>query len=275
MFTTDTFLTFTYEELLDKAINGKSYAIPDKRASILNDNDFAGCSLQDAITMAKYGWKDSQSIKEIAYDLQSLMTTPEFKNSYIYDHSGDEVDVGRFLSNEPENMIQYTVMEDNSSKLINLIANITFSGVVNTSTIYNRGACIVTLINKLEDLGYKVKLDLFFSVRSKKTNRYFDILIGVKEYADTLDLDRIAYCLCHPSFLRRIILSILEQQKLSIIKEFEFYFGKSYGLPSDNIQKECNIYFRSLTNYNEYLYSSLESCVLEIQRQIKNIVENV
>lgn len=275
MFTTNTSLTFTYEELLDKAINGKSYAMPEKRASILNDDDFAGCSFTDAIKMAKYGWKDSQSVKEIAYDLQSLMTTPEFKNSYIYDHSGDEVDVGRFLSNEPENMIQYTVMEDNSSKLINLIANITFSSAVDTVTIYNRGACIVTLINKLEDLGYKVKLDLFFSVQSKKTDRYFDILIEVKEYADALDLDRIAYCLCHPSFLRRIMLSILEQQSISIIKEFEFYNGKSYGLPSDNLKKECNLYFRSLSNYNNYLYSSLESCVLEIQRQIKNIVENV
>ena len=274
----ENFVKLTYSEFLDKVKNGKNFAKPDSRSTTQNDSyskDFAGCSLQEAIDYGSYGWKDSKAIKDIAFELDSLIPVTELRNSFIYDISGDEADVGRFLSNEPENMIQYTIEEDKNNKLVHIVCNTTFSSSVSKSIIYNRGASLVTLINKLEDLGYRVKLDLVVSITSdyKEMSDSFTVLIEVKDYSELLDLDRVAYCLCHRSFFRRLVFCLLEQQSLEAVEQFGFHSNGGYGYPFDNTDNfSYTLYLESLSSTRQVNYDTLEKCVLQIQRQIKEVI---
>jgi hypothetical protein len=172
-------------------------------------------------------------------------------------------------------MIQYTVEENNNNKLVHIVCNTTFSSSISESIIYNRGASVVTLINKLEDLGYRVKLDLVlsFSKKFQDASDCFTILIEVKDYSEVLDLDRIAYCLCHRSFFRRLVFCLAEQQSREIVTLFGFYSDGGYSYPFDNTDNfSYTIYLESLSSDKAENYDSLQKCVLQIQRQIKEVI---
>jgi len=268
--------TYTYSELLDKIKNfkQKDFPYPEERSSINEGYHFTLTnSFGEAIQLATYGWKESNTIKDISYNLDGLIPTTQFKDTILYDVAGDEPDVTRFLANEPENMLVFTQEEDLDHKQVHLLVNCGFSFKISSEVVYNRGAVVVTLINKLEDLGYRVKLDICNIVENKKADKYVRVLTQVKDYTEQMDVDRIAFCLCHPSFLRRIIFSVFESLPKTIIKEFGFLEGHGYAYPSDNIQGfSFTLYTTSISSFNQYQYSSLERCVETIQKQITEII---
>lgn len=266
---------YTYSELIDKIKSYKNsdFIYPNKRSSVSGSYDFTlTTSLEEAIKLATYGWQGSNAIKDIAYNLDNLIPVSQFKDTFLYDVSGDEPDITRYLANEPENMLVFTQEEDLDHKQVHLLVNCSYSGGIPTNIIYNRGAVIVTLINKLEDLGYRVKLDIC-DISKSSSGELIRILIQVKDYFEQTDIDRIAFCLCHPSFLRRILFSVYESLPQNLVDEFKFYYGGDYGEPSDNLTGYSYTIYSSCVHYSSIgLYSTMDSCIRTVQSQISEII---
>lgn len=267
--------SYTYSELLDKIKSYKDsdFSYPEKRRSVSADREFTSTdSFKESVELASYGWKDSNAIKDIAYNLQNLIPVSQFKDTFLYDVAGDEPEITRYLANEPENMLVFTQEEDLDHKQIHLLVNCGYSGGIPHDVIYNRGAVVVTLISKLEDLGYRVKLDICEITKSSKGN-IVKVLIQMKDYNEQIDIDRIAFCLCHPSFLRRILFSLYESFPKNIVIEFGFLSGGDYGEPSDYIKGYTYTLYLPCLHYNYIeLYSSMGSCIRTIQNQIAEIL---
>jgi hypothetical protein len=70
------------------------------------------------------------------------------------------------------------------------------------------GAGLLGIIDGLESAGFRCEITGGFYFRSGDEKALFTITL--KEAQDPLDLDRIAFCLCHAAFLRRIGFGIME-----------------------------------------------------------------
>jgi len=79
----------------------------------------------------------------------------------------------------------------------------------------------------------------------------------------------VAFCLCNPSFARRIGFSISEE-----VSKLPHLNG--YGVPVsvDNIE-DFDIYFEGLTERNENLYATLDSSAKEVETILKRLKNNI
>ena len=64
----------------------------------------------------------------------------------IPDYTGDEVDIYRFLSGDPENMVEYYLEDSKYGKQANMLVNCSLSSSVSPERIIKRGAAIYSAI---------------------------------------------------------------------------------------------------------------------------------
>lgn len=254
---------FTFSEFLQIAENGNPTIEENKRSSrktddfhFYNTNNF-----NEGLELAKFGWKDSFKMVQLSNDLDKLIPVSQFKESFVYDVSGSYPDVGKYLTGEPENMVEFITEED--EKKISVIINGGVSWSIDQKIQFNKGAAIVSLVSKLEDLGYRVEVTLLNCSESiVSDNVRHDLFIKIKEYHEQIDIDRFAFIFCNVAFNRRIKFSVNEC--LPIAKEMGYYNKGSYGKVSDLCKSDTSI-------LNSYDINLLERLVPETSYQFSNL----
>jgi len=253
---------YSYSEFLHIAENGNPTIEESKRSSrqtddyhFYNTNNF-----KEAMDLAKFGWKDSFKMVELSKNLNELIPVSQFKESFIYDVSGSYPDVGKYLTGEPENMVQFITEED--EKKISLIINASISWQIDQKIQFNKGAAIVSLISKLEDLGYRVQVTLLYCNKGSHENMRHDIKVIIKEYHEQIDIDRFSFIFCNVAFNRRIRFSVNEC--LEIAKSMGYYKGSSYGLVSDLCEQDLDL-------INSYDISLLKRLVPKTQDEFSTL----
>lgn len=193
-------------------------AITDSHCSRSKDVDrkWAGTdTFEQAVELATKGWAEGaeralgmrasidSAVREIVAARQS---------QYAWDVTGDVVDVGKYLGGEPECFL--TTVDDGESstgKVVRLVANLAASGAVSTDSLFARGAVILAAVDIMESLGRRVELWIAHGSRGSGSVGVFQQFVQIKPAHQPLDPDRVAYCLCHASCLRRLAFSVMEQ----------------------------------------------------------------
>src|SRR5262249_20209749 len=103
------------------------------------------------------------------------------------------------------------------------------SSHVDAECIYNRGAAILAAIDPLESAGVRVEVDLDETIEARR-GKVFRRTIPLKAADDPVDRDKLAFAICHPSTLRRLIFRLHEQQGR---KRWEEMGAGTYGHPRD------------------------------------------
>lgn len=194
-----------------------------------NDSEWAGTpSFAHALALARDGWP--QGLSEIAKYrahfsaiIGNRIKRPQLAHAVV----GFSPDVGAFLSNEPECMFAREIIElDGPGKVLRVVLNGTVSGGISTRSIVKRGAMACALVDALECAGYSCEIVAAFklSVGDKISDSH---LVPVKDAGASLELDRVAFALAHPSMFRRLVFSACEQNM-----EFSNAAGRSYGMPT-------------------------------------------
>lgn len=178
------------------------------------DKNWAGTkTFDEALSLATKGWAEGaaealglrasidSAVREIVCARQA---------AYTYDLTGDSVDVGRYLSGEPECFSTQTDNgESSSGKVVRLVANLAASGSVSSKSLFARGAVILAAVDIIEACGHRVELHIAHgSCNAKETFQQFTL---IKSASQPLDVDRLAFCLCHAACLRRLAFSVMEQ----------------------------------------------------------------
>ena len=166
-----------------------------------------GTDFDGAVKLAETGYPDGQKItllaEKISAKLQSEVTV---RDSMVYDTSGSYVDVGAFMSGEPECMVEFVQEEKPRSKVISIGVDMCYNGGIKAKTIELRGAVIVALIDALEQFEYRCEVTLYAGTGySSKGGPKWQTSATIKRAGDTLDRDSMAYAISHPAFYRRII----------------------------------------------------------------------
>jgi len=273
----------SYESFIRQAIkdgnpkNGKSSTSQDRKHSW-----DMGAGWEGTLELAKRGWPEGLKRIQKAAELLKL---PVGEKSYdprqVLAVSGDEVDVGLYLSGEPECMYDYEMLETPSfGKVAKIIVNLAGSAGVKAETMFKRGAAAVLLIDALEQSGIRCEvwaLPKSTSGDGEPVERgsgkgAFVVHVCVKQADDPVELDRLAFMLAHPAAFRRLGFRIMEQ-------EDEMSFGgratrSAYGctmeLPEKERSEAGTIYFGG-----QFLgrLSSEAAMVAEVQKVLGEFLE--
>ena len=175
-------------------------------------------SLEEAMRLAKEGWAGGreQAEKIRAEIVDSVRGSFGERQVAQWDVAGADVDIGRFVVGEPENMIDFAseIVPMQSTKIVRMAVNFGASAASTPADLIRRGVIAAVAIDIMESRGIRVEVDAVKIASQYKdgTGGIISARIRLKSAEEPLDLDRMIFVLGHPSFLRRIWFAYLESE---------------------------------------------------------------
>jgi hypothetical protein len=179
-----------------------------------NQHFFGTATFKEAVKLAREGWREGvERVQEIRATVSSAIQSIVSRraDSIGYDVFGEYVDVGLFVTGDPE-CFGVRVSEDSLSKsVVRINVNIGVSGSVSHRAIFARGAAAIAAIDVIESTGRRVEVYGVDGSLKHGGNRLHEIQVLLKSASQPLDIDRLVCALCHPSTLRRFCFSVAEK----------------------------------------------------------------
>ena len=144
----------------------------------------------------------------------------------------------------PESMINFHTVPQKIKAVTITYVN-TQNANVDADEFLKSGITILNLINLLEHNNIRVKLNIAFKF-SKESFEFHFATVTVKNWRDQLDLQKIAFPICHPSMLRRIGFKWLET--------CPFHTSSDYGATQEVGHVIEELKDKNFINENEYLF---------------------
>lgn len=199
-------------------------------------------SASEALELARIGWDNELPEALRLADAAVRKVEKEYELPVFtatYDFAGCEVDVARFLDDEPECMIDYPLTPIvKAGRVITLCASCAFSAAIRPDSILRRGHAVVALALALQDLGYAVEIwsDWTSQGSSDRTGDAdsFTLRTLVKGPTDVLDPARLMFALAHPAMLRAITFAAAHEAPK--MQQRKYGIGSYYGYPSSPIE---------------------------------------
>lgn len=163
-------------------------------------------SLEEACKLGIDGWHDVRD--EVTNYLDALKDSifERLAPTMVatYDVSGGFVDMDRFLTGEPECMVESVLMPvSKHGKVIRIVVDNGASAGFTGEFIRQRGAIICSLIDTLAKLGHSVEVWSETTVEISN-HKLHSTVTKLHDAQDLLDIDSLMFGLCHPAMLRRL-----------------------------------------------------------------------
>ena len=208
--------TFTWAEWLDSfKVKPKDYR-PGCHASISSGNDSftSFVTFDGAVKMAHEGWPEgAERVRDIASRISEVLTSTIEQTNYVHGVVGHNLDVGAYMVGSPECFTSPETIHIDliGSRLVKVIVSAACNCDRSSSTYERRGAAIVAMIQAMELNGYTCEVWANYDSSDRHLRAQMYLSIKLKNYGDTLDLDRIAFALVHPSHFRRLVFAQMEK----------------------------------------------------------------
>ncbi len=263
--------TFTYGEFIEMANSpvdsklGRMSQLGSEHVTVGTD------SYQEAHELAEQGWPEG--VEKIKVIVERIFETTrkaleEQGIRYALD-GGAYVDVGRYCSGEPECFGVFDTVEK-IRPIFKLEVCTNMAGNWGEKQIQNRGAAVLGMIDAVESVGYSAEVDLIVGSEQRKNTLIYKI--RVKNAGEPLDMDRLAFCLMHPAFNRRISWSAREHEDDATRKAFRYHEGGAYGHPIDLPDEEKSddaCYVNSMNGYERRHFKTENDGAEWVKRQLK------
>jgi hypothetical protein len=219
--------SYSYESLADAADaaemrnagpGGHSHGRPEMVGDATDKWAF-GVSFDGALEMARHGWHEQLDVTLAITESAIEMAEQEHLTDTfapVWDVTGAEVDVARYLSGEPECMIDFPLSKTSKAgRVITLVASVDWSASVSADSILKRGRLIVALALALTRLGHSVEMYVNANglCRGNPSGKYgkCELSVKVKGTDDEIDPAAIMFAYAHPAMLRRVLFGIREK----------------------------------------------------------------
>jgi hypothetical protein len=201
-----------------------------------------GLTWEQTKTLAINGWRELiDEIEKYRVRILPIIAEKVLRPQQINSIAGYSVDVGSFLANQPECFITKEFEEKNyPGRIYKIVCSISASAAINPKTIIQKGAMVCALVDAIEYAGHRAEVICNGAMSAgqydeyrqgkRKENGWFEVSVTVKKSGQPLEMSDLAYCLAHPSMLRRIFFSVAE-----IVGWSDFI--SNYGYPSQATDK--------------------------------------
>ena len=191
---------------------GPRQALPERMSSETGDLEFTGTrSYGEAVRIMRDGWPEAaeqaralsaQLGAETADSLTCERPTP------VWDVSGDDADVGRYLEGEPENMVAWMPEPvPAAGRVVRLLLGGRVAWSVGESDLQRAAVMMAAAADALEARGVRVEIVVAYAVAWGST--MLEIRHRLKAAEEPLDLPRVVAGM-HPSAFRRIAFRWME-----------------------------------------------------------------
>lgn len=238
----------TYGAMVSTAEKGP-YSSEKIKSAVFGDSGFGGCSFETAIKKAWFG--DRQILEDIRVRRDRIIAELKdvtFVQDWQYSESGTAVDIGKFVTGEPDCMFDVLPSE---RKAITIAVNVSYSGGTDHASIVSAGAAIYIIAEWFHRNRYNVRI-LGEEVCQGRDDKYCIHTYPIKDFHQPFDTGRIAFTFAHPAFLRRVVFGLNDSTPDSIREEFGFMEGGGYGRASSRVysQGQIKLSMSSLSSEN-------------------------
>ena len=146
---------------------------------------FGSRTFEAAVQMAHNGWPEGarkalDARKNVDQRVSQLVSAKA--SQWTFDLVGDVVDVGRYLTGEPEHWLTEQEGENGRARVVKFLANVCCSAAVQPEAMVTRGAAILAAIDAIEATG--TRCEVWFGYSAKRSSNdgaeQLDIVVPVK-----------------------------------------------------------------------------------------------
>jgi hypothetical protein len=265
--TTDHDWTFdTTEDVLNfmaTVTKEKHYSMNSKQ-----DTGFNKYSWEETIEHLKHGFTTDKMFYQKEH-LTKIVSEELTKLGIQYDVTGDYLDIGTYLTGQPECFAQFDYFPEDKP-LLNIIINLSKVWYIDSMYVENRGIAIASLIEVLKD-KYNIRCFIVDSRSYRGKNVIFRFNVNIAGFAS---FNQLMTYIGHTGFYRRATFTMLERM-------FDSRECPGQGQPTDfkDFDENKTIYFESMQNKDEIEknYKDLDSSkktILGIVNDLKTKQEN-
>jgi hypothetical protein len=215
----------------------RASGVPEERKGASDKPELGGWSktesLADACELAKMGYRDIRPKVDSIMDIMEERLADRFGNRFVTEYrvSGSSVDMGKFVTGEPECMIDWQEEPAASmGRVVKIVVAGSASHTIDPDWIVKRGTAVVALIDTLHKLGVGVELWWDSTINGTERSGEHTTAVRLHSSAEPMDVDDIMFALAHPSMLRRLTFAV--QERSDTWKQQEAMRHKGYGTPS-------------------------------------------
>lgn len=239
---------------------------PDFGSDVSRNNSqgsWSGVSWHEALKLAREGWKEGRENLTRELDAANILNLSATVRAEKLDVAGSFPLVPAAVAGDPLNMFTIGLERAKTRPIFRFIVNLSTSATVSGSYITNRGAAVLSWVDKLENDGARCEIIVIWASKCgvKAPNNQL-LWVPVKRADEPLDVDRMAFVLTHPSMLRRICFAATERHP-----ELK-HFNVGYGAPSDDIHDSLkiphSIYFDCLGASKAAPYATRASAIAHV-----------
>ncbi len=153
----------------------------------------------------------------------------------VYDTSGSDVDITRYLNGDPECMTEsLPIRLAKQGRIVTLIAHVGVAGSVGNQAIKNRGAAIAALINVLLVAQHPMEvwvMDNYPTDAGRGATKGWNgcVIAQVQAADQPLDKARLMFALAHPAMLRSVLFDVVDGLKDEPLGNRIAGSGQGYG----------------------------------------------
>ena len=190
-------------------------------------------SLEHAMELAHKGYGEIRPQVDALLDVLEERLAERFGNRFVTEYavSGGSVDMGKFVTGEPECMIEW-VSEPAASmgRVVKICLAGTVSASIKPDMIVRRGTAVVALLDTLHKLGVGVELWWESCVTGRGgDSKAYSTAVRLHDSSEPLDVDNLMWAVAHPSMLRRVTFAVQERSETAR----EQNVGGGYGHCAD------------------------------------------
>lgn len=231
------------ESYLDdaKAVTPEGEKVGTRSSREKGNQAFRGSdSFESTLDLAYKGWPEgTEKAKELTFALESVTSKVSYRTKLSREvQGGGTLLIPDHIQGLPDPWLHRQKKKEN--KFVRIVFNGTASGGVDKEVLVARGTVAAALIDTLELNGYRVKVELYTGVKGNKAS--CQVTVCLKEFHESLDLDRLVFFVGHPSSLRRLFFSIEENLDADMRGRLNVGYGNGYPIDAPN-DSRGDVYF--------------------------------
>lgn len=180
-------------------------------------------SFDEALNLFECGWyQDFDKFLTHKKQIDKYFPYVAKKKSYHNYVCGSVPNVVNAINNLPLSMRK--IYDDNHQQnIVTIYYNSGYPWTTTQNQIFNNGLLTLSLIDFFDSLGYRVDLKFYEITKTGNQIMYIDTIL--KAAGERINLQKVYFAFCNPSFLRRLMFRVTETTQ-GLDKEWIYGYGK-------------------------------------------------
>jgi hypothetical protein len=204
--------------------NTKSFP---ERHSVKGTKSFTMTSnYSEAQELLLNGWDEGAKKLTSKLNIANRSLQTKEVRKMIYDIVGFQANVPLYLQGVPTNMVNYKKVKK-EQKVITLVKSVTYLAMVSAERIMEDSIKFLQIVQAIEAKGIRVNIDVVNHTVLGSSNEEMLMRVRIKKASERLNISKMSFPLLHPSFFRRIIFRVMEDEL-----RVKGSWGHGYGRPA-------------------------------------------